>query len=185
MKIYICGGCSVGKTTIARAIAEKRPEVELRLDISEQVFGAVFGRPFHSIVSKRQWIGDAPRTYSVICEYIERMAEKPKPGQILIYNEGPSMIISHMLWFGPTCILPMRQRMDIIIRAMALFDEQETAHVFIEGWKQDTFNQATIAIQKRILHGMDNVIYVQGRGYNETIEAGEQAVLSLLAEREG
>lgn len=180
MKIFICGACGVGKRAIAQRAAEQEGNIDLRVDVSEDVFGGAFNRPLNHVLARRKWFGDAVATYRSLSEYLERLAEKPKGGRALVFNEGPSMLISHLLWFGPLYNLPTQQRLEVITKAFGLLGEG--THVFIEGWKKDTFNQATTQIQKTILGGQANVVYAASShlGYNAAISEGVVIVLNLV-----
>ena len=183
-RIYLCGACNVGKSAIARESVELCPETLVaRIDVSETAFGPVFGAGLGTTLRWRKWVGQAPKVYQAVMEYIDLLGEKPEPGKSLVYNEGPAQLLAHLIYFG--CLHDLRPvwRVEVIERSPGLLDVG--THVLVYGWgHDDPLNAATVPFQHALLAGRENAVLLgQARGYRETVTDGVAAVRDAATDR--
>ena len=168
MNIYLCGACRTGKAEIVRRMALETKGVEVRLDQSEEVFIPLFGHGLDRVFRRRPWEGKIEEACQGMMAYLESF--RGSPDRTTVYNEGPLLILSHLLYFGALALATDQQREQILRECMDLMKQGE--HYIIERWADNsTFDRVSVDIQKSLGCNRPNVFVIEAaEDYERTVE---------------
>lgn len=168
MNIYLCGACKTGKAEIARRMGLEIKGVEVRLDPSEEIFIPLFGHGLDKVFRRRLWEGKIDKAYQGIMAYLESF--HGSPDRTTVFNEGPLLILSHLLYFGALALAPDQWRETILRECVTLLEQGE--HYIIERWADNsTFDRVSVDIQKSLGCNRANVFVIEAaEDYESTVE---------------
>jgi len=171
MRIYLCGACNSGKGEICRIVAEKLGLPAL-IDPSEAIFKPIYSVGLDRVFRGYKWQGKREETYQGLLKYLEAFEEGD-----FISNEGPLLLLSHLLFFGVLSVLEDSQRKTVLEKALSQLDQGR--HYIIERWAPgNIFDQVSVTIQKDLAGARENIkILPAQKGYEETISKAVRGIL--------
>lgn len=165
MSIYICGACEAGKSKVTEEISDSFPDLELVLDPSIALFSAVFkGRSLGRILRCEEWEGHLEESYGILINLIEIYERED-----IITNEGPLMLLSHLMFFGILHSFNDQQRKEILTRCYALLSTG--THFIVQRWVDSgDFCEASTKLQIGFKFGRANVSVIpKAENYETTV----------------
>lgn len=171
MRIYLCGACNSGKAEICRRVADKTG-LSAKIDPSDAVFKPIYSVGLDRVFRGGKWQGKREETYQGLLQYLEAFAEGD-----FITNEGPLLLLSHLMFFGVLAIMGDSQRKTVLEKALSQLDQGQ--HYIIERWAPgNTFDQVSVRLQKNLAGARDNIkILPAQKGYEETISKAVRGIL--------
>ena len=165
MSIYICGACNTGKAEIARRIGMENTSLQLHIDPADTVFVPIFGVGLDRIFRGRKWEGKTDETYQSLCEYLSLLEQED-----IITNEGPLLLLSHMMFFGVLSVFNDEQRKGILTRCLALL--RRGKHFIVRRWIENgNFNEISVSLQREFRNGRENIFTIPpATDYDSTVE---------------
>lgn len=167
MNIYLNGACNTGKAEVARRLAEEVPGMQVCLNPSEMIFEPLFGHKLNRIFRGRLWEGHIDKAYTGTMQYLDML--KGEEGKTTVFNEGPVLFLSHLLFFGSLALLKDDQRESIISKCVELIGQGE--HYIIQRWADKSlFDRVNVSIQMLLGCNRTNVfVLTPAVDYESTI----------------
>lgn len=171
MRIFLCGACNSGKAEICRRVGEKA-RLPLLLNPSEEIFQPIYSVGLDRVFRGAKWLTKREETYQGLVKYLDRFEEGD-----FISNEGPLLLLSHLLFFGVLSVLEDSQRKTVLEKALSQLNQG--THLIIERWAPgNIFDQISVRFQKDLAGARENIkILPPQQGYEETISKAVTRVL--------
>lgn len=175
MNIYICGACHSGKAAIVKRLVEEVPGLEMKLDISESIFEELFGCSYIRFFRRRMWENDIDKAVDGFIQYMDVF--KGEKGVSTVFNEGPLLTLSHLLYFGALSVCSDAQKVQVLNTCFDLINQGE--HYIVQRWASTSvLDQVSVEIQKQFGFHRSNVFLLdKAADYDSTVS---NAVAQIL-----
>lgn len=175
MNIYLCGACYAGKAEIAKRLVKEVPGLEIRLDVSESIFEELFGCSYIRFFRRRMWENDIDKAVDGFMQYMDVF--KGEKGVSTVFNEGPLLTLSHLLYFGVLAVCSDAQRVQMLNTCFDLINQGE--HYIVQRWASTSvLDQVSVEIQKQFGFHRSNVFLLdKAADYDSTVS---NAVAQIL-----
>lgn len=175
MNIYICGACHSGKAAIVKRLVEEVPGLEMKLDISESIFEELFGCSYIRFFRRRMWENDIDKAVDGFIQYMDVF--KGEKGVSTVFNEGPLLTLSHLLYFGALSVCSDAQKVQVLNTCFDLITQGE--HYIVQRWASTSvLDQVSVEIQKQFGFHRSNVFLLdKAADYDSTVS---NAVAQIL-----
>lgn len=170
MRIYLSGSCNCGKAEITRKIS-KDLGLEEVISPSEQIFPPIFGVNLNRVFHGRKWEGKRDETFQGLMSYLDALDRED-----IVSNEGPLLLLSHLLFFGVLSVFSDEQRVAVLKRCLSLLEKGE--HFIVERWSPgNLFDEITVDLQKAFSSGRGNVTLMKReKNFETTVKKGMQKI---------
>lgn len=170
MRIYLSGSCNSGKAAIVRKISSDLGLEEV-VNPSERIFPSIFGVNLNRVFHGRKWEGKRDETFQGLMEYLDVLDRED-----IVSNEGPLLLLSHLLYFGVLGTLTDEQRVLVLRRCLSLLEKGQ--HFIVDRWSpSNMFDEVSVDIQKALSAGRGNVVSLKReKDYEATIKKSAQRI---------